>query len=190
MGNGATPTPQASQTIPPSIATPAPSPTPSTLDLRWDDRDSFVWRTVPKAVTYELTGTAYAIRANAASPFCVAPLSMDAQNNTLDQTFDGSATSFHITLPSLPSEDIWFVAGAIVDLRAVDANGTTVASDHVGFLYETFCGTPSTPVPRLRAPDAGTGRSSVGSAGHLVIALAACGLALVAAGLRRSRLRN
>jgi hypothetical protein len=157
------------------------------LQFAWDDRDAFVWRTPPNAVTYLLTGAVYAIRANAVSPFCVAPLSQEAQNITLNETLKGSSTSFRVALPSLPPEDTWFVPGAQADLRAVDANGVTIASEHVGFISETFCAGPSTRLPEVLPPNTGTGSTSAGEMSGWAFALASCGLALVVTGLRRSR---
>jgi hypothetical protein len=186
LAAAATLTPQRTETVIGSSATPSATVKPSALQFAWDDRDSLVWQTPPNAATYLLTGAVYAIRANAVSPFCVAPLSQEAQSITLNETLNGSSTSFRIVLPSLPPVDMWFVPGAQADLRAVDANGVTIASEHVGFIYETFCSIPDTQFPELKPPNAGVGSTSRGDARSLAIALGSCGVALLVTGLRRS----
>lgn len=153
----ASPTAVASATSTPSTSTPTPSRqptavlTPFDLHVTYDER-SISWLPAPAAARYTLTGGVTALETGPGGP-CSPSAGNQIVKIKLDESLPGEATSFVLTLPSLPADEHWTIYADAIDLRAFNREGSQVAGAGIMQIVEgcTFPSQPAnstTPIPR------------------------------------------
>ena len=167
QGSAATPSPTPAATL---ATNSTPTTTPAHLDLNFSQA-AFSWSAVVGAMEYRLTGTVFVVRANAADPFCTAPIAPDGRSIAIDATLPAEQTSY-LVLPPLPGVDIWIASTVRAEIQALDLHGAAIASGAVGLVSETQCALPSS---TIRLPETGRNGANSRRAG---LTLAAVGLAI------------
>jgi len=153
----------ASKTATPGTGTPTPpsqptvAPTPVRVIVAWDEK-SISWTPVPGAARYTLTG---GLTAQETGPEgrCSPSAGHQIVKIKLDESLPGDATSFALTLPSLPADEHWTITVDLIELTPFNQKGIQLGGAHLmqivegcGFFPSQHVVLPSTGRPDRPGP--------------------------------------